>query len=62
MWTNPDTHVAYGGVNCVTVQDPKITFTAGSTGTPKKPLQLWAVSECLDFNVFPLTEHTGVNM
>ena len=39
-------------------------FTAGSTGTPKKdkdkPPQLWAVSECLDFDVFPLTEHTGV--
>jgi hypothetical protein len=59
MWTNPHTHVAYGGVNAVTVREPLI-FTSGSTGSAKKPPpQLKAVSEVLDFDVFPLTQHTG---
>lgn len=64
MWTNTHTHVAYGGVNAVTVVEPDEpeVFSAGSTGSAKpvaKP-QLFARSEVLDFDVFPLTEHTGV--
>ena len=68
MWTNPDTHIAYGGVNMVSVREPKpmastapMVLTAGSTGTPKKtpPPQLFAASEVLGFDVFPKTEHTG---
>ena len=66
MWTDTHTHVAYSGINAVTVREPReVVFTAGSTGTaksPAKPLQLYAMSEVLDFDVFPLTEHTGENI
>ena len=53
---------AYGGVNAVTVRETQpIVFTAVSTvEKKKKPLQLFAMSEVLDFDVFPSTEHTGV--
>lgn len=60
MWTDTNTHVAYGGVNCVTVIEPMV-MTAPSTGVAK-PQQLYAQSEVLDFDVFPLTEHTGENI
>ena len=36
MWTNPDTHVAYGGVNVVTVREPTPIFTSSSTGIAKE--------------------------
>ena len=66
MWTDTNTHIAYGGINVTTVREP-IIFTAGSTGTPamasttttKKAPQLRASSEVLDFAAFPSTEHTG---
>jgi hypothetical protein len=69
MWTDPNTHIAYGGVNMTTVREPSpVVFTSGSTGTPassradakKKAPQLRVVSEVLDFEVFPSTEHTGI--
>eukprot|EP00966_Prymnesium_polylepis_P064342 1491879-Prymnesium_polylepis.1 len=66
MWTDTNTHVAYSGVNAVTVHEPKlIQFSAGSTGSakgPTTPPQLYAKSEVLDFDVFPATEHTGANI
>jgi hypothetical protein len=66
MWTDTNTHVAYSGVNVVTVREPNaIQFTAGSTGLAKDsatPPQLYAKSEVLDVDVFPLTEHTGANI
>jgi hypothetical protein len=63
MWTDTNTHVAYGGVNAVTVREPKLLLTAGSTGTAKPKLpQFRAQSEVLDFDVFPLTQHTGENI
>ena len=66
MWTDTHTHVAYSGINAVTVREPReVVFTAGSTGTaksPAKPPQLYAMSEVLNFDVFPLTEHTGENI
>ena len=60
MWTDPNTHIAYGGVNMTTVREPS-TGIAASTSTAKKkaPPQLRVVSEVLDFDVFPNTEHTG---
>ena len=70
MWTDTNTHISYGGVNMTTVREPSpLVFTSGSTGTPersradakkKAPPQLRVVSEVLDFDVFPSTEHTGI--
>ena len=69
MWTDPNTHIAYGGVNMTTVREPSPrVFTSGSTGAPvssradakKKAPQLRVVSEVLDFEVFPSTAHTGI--
>jgi hypothetical protein len=64
MWTDTNTHVAYGGLNAVTVREPRpLVMTAGSTGRAKPSVpQLRAHSEVLDFNVFPHTEHTGKNI
>lgn len=41
-----------------------VGLTANSTGVAntETPPQLWAMSEVLDFDVFPLTEHTGLNI
>ena len=67
MWTDPHTHVAYAGVNAVTVHEPMVTVhepsSAGSPGVSSKTMavpQLLARSEVLDFDVFPNTEHTGI--
>ena len=69
MWTDPNTHIAYGGVNMTTAREPSpMVFASGSTGTPvssradakKKAPQLRVVSEVLDFDVFPSTAHTGI--
>ena len=65
MWTDPNTHIAYGGINMVTTREPTpLVFSAGSTGTKekKKPPQLHATSEVLDFDVFPQTEHSGATI
>ena len=42
MWTDPHTHVAYAGVNAVTVHEPKVTVhepsSAGSPGVSSKTM------------------------
>ena len=64
MWTDTNTHISYAGLNGVSVcEPPQIQFTAPSTGRKKEaPPQLLAQSEVLDFDVFPHTEHTGLNI
>ncbi|KAK3257242.1 hypothetical protein CYMTET_33664 [Cymbomonas tetramitiformis] len=55
MWTDTTTHTSYAGVNATTVIEP-------CEGSKLELPQLLLQSEALDFEVFPHTEHTGVNI
>lgn len=70
MWTDTNTRISYAGLNGTTVAEPEIVFTPPSTGSEdeseavplnKRP-QLRLQSEVIDFDVFPHTKHTGVNI
>ena len=61
MWTDTNTHISYAGLNGVTVCEPQ-DGCAPSTGRKMDVPQLLVRSEVLDFDVFPHTEHTGVNI
>ena len=64
MWTNTDTHIAYAGLNACTVLEPdSAKMTPTRARLPKHKLeQYFAMSEVLDFEVFPYTRHTGENI
>jgi hypothetical protein len=58
MWTDSDTHTAYGCVTMTTVDEPR----SRSEDPAADPEQLWVKSEIIDFDVFPNTSKTGENI
>lgn len=75
MWTDTDTHTSFACINVTTIIEPDVETTDSGTPehtdggtTPAGPAtrkshdrhqQLRILSEVLDFNKFPFTEHTG---
>ncbi|KAK3282686.1 hypothetical protein CYMTET_9581 [Cymbomonas tetramitiformis] len=55
MWTDTNTNTCYTGVNATTVVEPPDDSTQAIP-------QLLLRSEALDFEIFPYTEHTAVNI
>eukprot|EP00966_Prymnesium_polylepis_P020117 463882-Prymnesium_polylepis.1 len=77
MWTDTDTHVAFACVNATTVIEPTdnsssqpvksevesvVKSEVKSKLLPQRPPLLHLQSEVLDFEIFPFTEHTGLNI